>query len=190
MSNETIQIIGGIFGCSAYLIGIYYIINENQNQSFASYLLWAILDGLLLYHSSQNPEGANLPIMVGFTIGSTITAIVLIIRRQFSWGGLETFVAFLIVCCWYIRLNYDHDTATTATVIALMLAGVPQLRHTILKPWEVPTLVWAVFTIGSAISFFGKESWALDEWLFSGTSAIYCAIITVLSTRKMRNIVH
>lgn len=189
-NSEVMQIVGGAIGFIAYLVGMYYIIRKKKYPSFASYALWAILDGIMLYHAAQNPEGANLPIIAGFTIGSAFTAIVLLVKVEFSWEKTEWIVTFLIIVCLYVKYNYNHDTMTIATATALMLAGVPLLIDTYKKPNTVPTLVWGIFAVGSTIAFFGKTSWALDEWLFSGTSAIYCCIITILSLREPRKIVH
>lgn len=189
-NSEIIQIVGGAIGFSAYLIGMYYIIRKNKYPSFASYALWAILDGIMLYHAAQNPEGANLPIIAGFTIGSAFTAIVLLAKGAFSWGKTEWIVTFLIIVCLYVKYNYSHNTMTIATATALMLAGVPLLIDTFKKPDSVPTSVWVLFAIGSIVAFMGKKSWALDECLFSGTSAIYTTVIVLLSMRKPRKIVH
>lgn len=189
-NSEIMQIVGGAIGFIAYLVGMYYIIRKEKYPSFASYALWASLDGLMLYHASQNPEGANLPIIAGFTTGSALTAIILLIKKQWSWGPMEWFVSFLIVICLYVKYNYEHNTTTIATATALMLAGVPLLIDTIKRPNAVPTLVWLIFAIGSTVAFFGKTSWELDQWLFSGTSMIYTSIITILSMRKPRKIVH
>lgn len=189
-NSEIIQIVGGAIGFSAYLVGIYYIIRQQKYPSFASYALWATLDGIMLYHAAQNPEGANLPIIAGFTIGSAVTAIILLAKGKFSWGKTEWIVTFLIIVCLYVKYNYSHNTMTIATATALMLAGIPLLLDTWKKPDTVPTRVWGIFAVGSIIAFFGKTSWALDEWLFSGTSAIYTTVIVLLSRREPRKIVH
>ena len=178
---KIIKVLTVITAALPYIILAFGILGGNTGQSFATWLLWLILD-LILWKSVRDQGGEELLIKV-FCAGTFVTTIILIATGHFSWGYFETFVSGLVVICIIIFSIAGPYYGTIAGAIALTIAGIPQVYETILDPKSCPTLVYLLFATSSFLSSICARAWTVKDRLFSMSSMIYCLIVTLLSLR-------
>lgn len=106
-----------------YLNIAYGIQYKNNQNNFATYILWLAFDGLALYNTYQNHE--NLVLTFTFIIGTALVALVLALKKSFTWTWVETLITILVIVCMCITQVSSPKIALNATAIGLGIAGLP-----------------------------------------------------------------
>ncbi len=169
-------------GLVPYLLLIIGIIKGKVKQSFATWILWLTLDGIML--RSIIVQDGNPVLFSIFTIGTLVVTIFLIVYKQFSWGKFESFVAGLVFICIIAYLVGGPYLSTIATAIALDVAGIPQIIDTYKDPKSTSTKAYILFTLSSGLSLVGLHEWSVQNWLPATNAMIYCLLVTLLSIRR------
>ncbi|PZR05675.1 MAG: hypothetical protein DI539_24820, partial [Flavobacterium psychrophilum] len=86
--QETLQLGAGAIGILAYIILVVGIFKTGMEQSFAAFLLWALLD-LIATITSVLQQG-NFWLPLSNVIGSAVITILLVVKKQVSWSRMET----------------------------------------------------------------------------------------------------
>jgi len=81
---EFLQILGGVIGLGAYAVLIVALFKSNTEQSFAAFLLWAMLD--LIATITTIIQDGNYWLALSNAIGSSVITLILIRKKQVSWS--------------------------------------------------------------------------------------------------------
>ena len=174
-----------ITGAIPYLLLIVGISKGTIKQSFATWMLWLILDVTVL--KGIIDQHGNALLFWIFASGTLLVTLFLIIKKQFSWGRFESFVGVLVMICILVYIKSGPYTATIATTIALDIAGIPQIIETYKRPKTTPTVSYLFFTISSVLSVYGANAYTVQDMLPQTNAAVFCFIITLLSIRKPKS---
>ena len=179
---EFLKILGGVVGLVSYAILIVALFKTKTEQSFAAFLLWAMLD--LIATITMIIQGGNFWLALSNVIGSTTIFIILIFKKQVSWSWVETMTAVLVAVCLVVWATAGERAGIIASSLAVVMASIPQMVDTYKKPESTPTLAYFIFTIGNVISLIGGKGWTIEERFYPACSIFLCVVIVVLSLRK------
>jgi hypothetical protein len=179
---EYLQPLSGALAILAYILLIVALLRTTTEQSFAAFLLWALLDGIatvtiILQHGNYWLALAN-------TIGATIITLLLVYKKQVSWLWVESTTALLVVICLVIWYTAGEQAGIIASSLAVVMASIPQMVDTYRKPEATPRVVYLVFLIANIIAFISGTAWTIEERFYAGCSVFLCSVIVVFSLRR------
>lgn len=177
-----LQLAGGVISFVAYALLIIALTRKAVEQSFAAFLLWAMLD--LIATITTIIEGGNYWLALSNAIGSTVITVLLIRKKQISWTWVESMTAALVVICLVIWYTTGEQAGIIASSLAVVAASIPQMVDTFKKPEATPTRAYLVFLIANIISFAGGESWTVEERFYQGCGIFLCVVIAGFSMRR------
>jgi hypothetical protein len=179
---EHLALLGGIIALGNSYPLISGILKGRIKQSFATWFLWFVLDGITL--ASIYFQQGNIWLPLAYTIGSSLTTIALLYKKQFTWGKFETFICCLVVLCLLSWFWGGIKIASIASTAAVIIAGLPLLLDIIKKPQLGSPVIWIVFSLASILSFLGGKAWTLQERLYPAAVSVFCLLIVAASLRK------
>ena len=159
----------------AYIILIVDILKNNGiSQNFFTWILWAILDGILLI-TIYEEEGADLPIVAGCVLGSFFVAIFLLFVKKIKWTKNESWILLLVITTVSIWLwSGSNVVGIISAVASEMLAGIPLMKASWKTPGSQLTLASYIFFIISYIlSIYNSPDWQIENVLFPVAFLIY-----------------
>ena len=166
-----------------YILLIKGLLKEKMEQSFATWLLWMLLDGIATL--SIIFQHGNWALVTLYTMGGLTVSCILLYKKQFSWTWFETMVASLVAIClvvWYFSGSW---MATIASTTAMAISSVPQF----LESWRNPAkagkpIVWGGYTLANILAFFGGKDWSIEERFYPGVCIVLCTVLTILALRR------
>jgi hypothetical protein len=176
------QLLAGIIGFIAYIPLILAIVKNKASQSFAAFLLWALLDTIATVTTFL--EHGNFWLPFSNVVGASTVTVLLAAKRQVSWSWVETMTAILVVICLAIWYFTGEQAGIIASSLAVVMASIPQMVETYRKPESTPTFAYSIFFTANTVSFFGGESWTIEERFYAACSMFLCLAIIVLSRRR------
>ena len=81
---KLLELLTTITGLLPYALLIQGILKGTVKQSFATWILWLALDVIMVY-GTISQKGNPLLYSV-FTLGTCIVTILLIVKKQYTWG--------------------------------------------------------------------------------------------------------
>jgi hypothetical protein len=150
-------------------------------QSFATWLLWALLDAILA--ASIIRQHGNYLIVVGFTVGDGVMAAALLWKHRVIWGRFETAVLALVLGCLVVWNISGPRGVTIAGTVAICVAGLPGLVALWKNPDRRLATIWALYALANAVSFFGGTAMTLEERFAPGVFAIFALALAVAGLR-------
>lgn len=184
---NTLALIGAFVALVAYVPIIKNIQKSKESFSFASFLLWACLDAITAITIFLENGLWVLP--AAFVLGSVIIAIMLYRLKQRVWGGFENFITVLVIICLIIWWYSGNTAGTIISVIAVFLAGFPQIKECWKNPDSRTVHIWALFTLGNILTFFAGEGWSYEDFiqdrLCAAVNGLGALILLVLSGRRI-----
>lgn len=181
-------------GLCAYIpIGVFIIQDKRKGRndySFASFMLWAFLDGIATGAYYLQKGDYILPAL--FTLGSTGISIFLLILKQKEWGKFENFILVLVVICVAVWLTSGPYVAAISSTIAVGVAGIPQLISVISKPQRKAAIIWILFTFANLFFYFSKPGNDLDSFVLNRfyplVNGTFSFVLIFLSLRQKRTL--
>ncbi|MXV15079.1 hypothetical protein [Hufsiella ginkgonis] len=182
--DHILQPLAGAIGLAAYTLLLIGILRSHVEQSFAAFLLWAMLDGIAAVATLI--EGGNFWLAFSNMLGSgTITAI-LVIKKQVSWSKIETATSVLVVICLVTWYAAGGQAGIIASSLAVFTASIPQMADTWKKPATTPVTPYLVFLAANLLSLFAGRSWTIEERFYPACSVALTVIIVAFAMRKKR----
>lgn len=171
-----------VTGLIPYVLLIKGIVQGTIKQSFATWLLWLLLDFIML--RGIIVQGGSPILYTVFTLGTFCVTALLIYKKQFEWGRFETFVTLLVIVCIVVYLLSGAYMATIATAAALSIAGIPQIVETYKSPESTSSTAYVLFSVSSILALFETSVWTVPDKLPQLNSGGYCLVVFLLSLRK------
>jgi hypothetical protein len=177
-----LQLIGGIVGVIVNIPLIISILLNKTKQSFITYALWSILDLIVAYSVYAQQGNFWLPFLYGLSAG--LVSIILVLKKQFSWGLFEWFILVLVIICLVVQYSFGEFWSMIASVASLSIASIPQIINTYKRPKDTPFLIYLGFSLAGLISLLGGKSFELKEILYPISALFICLLIAILSKRN------
>lgn len=177
-------VISGSVVAGFVYIGLCIQIWTGRNkQSFATWGLWALIDGITA--ASVIVQQGNYLLPLFFSIGSIATATSIILKtKNAGWSWFETMISILVVACLLVWYTSGPKMATIAGTTAVLIAGLPQTVEAWKKPWDSSFLVYSGFLVANILSTIGGKDWSIEERFYPGCCAILCLIVVAIISRK------
>jgi len=156
----------------------------NVKQNLATWILWSILDGIAA--GTLIIQHGNFLLPAAYTLGGATTVLcILISTKKTGWTWFESFITLLVIICLIVWASSGAKTATIASSLALVLAGVPQLIESYRKPWDTPVLIYIGYTTANILSVLGGKDWSVEERFYPSSASIYCLVVSIVALRKV-----
>jgi len=179
-----LQPISGVIGLVAYALLISALLKSKTRQSFAAFLLWAMLD--IIATITTIIEGGNYWLALSNAIGSSVITLLLVSKKQVSWTWVESMTACLVVGCLIVWFTTGEQAGIVASSVAVVIASIPQMVETFKKPEYTPILPYAVFLGANIVSLMGGKEWTIEERFYQCCSIFLCVVIVAFALRKRR----
>jgi uncharacterized protein with PQ loop repeat len=180
--TSMFQLVAGIVGIIAYIPLIIGIIKSKIEQSFAAFLLWAMIDTIASVTTIL--EKGNYWLPLANATGSSIIALLLAIKKQVSWTWVETMTTVLVVVCLLIWYAAGETAGIVSSSLAVVIASIPQMVATYKSPSTTPTGPYIIFLTANILSLLAGKSWTIEERFYAGCSVFLCAVIVLFSLRR------
>lgn len=182
LSADDLAGIAGIICVVAYIPLAVGITKSSVEQSFAAFILWAMLDTIATITTLL--EDGNFWLPFTYASGSTIIALLLVLKKQITWSRIETVTSILVVICLVIWFTAGERAGIIASSIAVVIASLPQMVDTFKKPQATPLVPYLIFLSANVLSFIAGRSWTIEERFYPGCAIFLCAVIVLLTRRK------
>lgn len=179
------QFLAGAIGISAYIPLTVGIITDRAKQSFAAFFLWGLIDAIAMV-SSILQEG-NYWLAASNVAGTFFITCLLLSKGQFEWSLTETVTSLLVLICLIIWYLAGNTGAIVASSLAVVVAGVPQMSHTLRHPKDTPIVVYMIWLCANTLSLWSAREWTIDEAFYAFCSLLVCAIIVAIALTRSRS---
>jgi hypothetical protein len=179
---EYLPPLSGGISILAYVLLIIALLRTKTEQSFAAFLLWALLDAIATITTIL--EHGNYWLALSNAIGSTAVTLLLIYKKQVSWSWIESMTALLVVICLIIWYAAGEQAGIIASSLAVVIASIPQMVDTYKKPETTPLGVYLVFLTANVVALIAGTTWTIEERFYACCGIILCSVIIVFSVRK------
>lgn len=175
---------GSLIAILAYFPLWNQIGKSKVEQNLLTHSLWAVLD--LVAAATIIVQDGNSLLLIVYFICSTITALFIVKSKgRMVWTRFESFVVSMTIASMIVWYSSGSKMATVASTIALIAAGIPQLVDAWKKPHIMPLLVFCAFLTANLLSTAGGADWSIKERFYPASSASYCFLLVVFSSRKL-----
>ncbi len=178
-----LQLLAGIIGISANVPLFLGIVHSRIEQSFAAFMLWALLDTIAAVTTIFQHGNYMLPL--GYSFTASAIAIALVVKKQLRWSYVETLTSFLVLICLAIWFFVGDEAGTIASSLAVIIAGIPQAVEIYKKPQSLPFWVYLAYLVAAILSFLGGKTWTVEERFYSGSVIFLTLGIILISFRKV-----
>ncbi len=180
--------IGSIIAISLYFPLIYGIMKGKIEQNFATWMLWVMLDAIVL--GSVVMQKGNFLLLVFYCIGGTLVCFSLFYMRMIRWTRFETFVLSLVVICLMVWSMVGSYWTTIVSTIAVFVSGAPQIKDSFKEPDRKTGFIYLGYFFANIFSFFATKSWTIQDKFYPGMCAILCSIISFVAFGKRKVVCH
>jgi hypothetical protein len=176
--HAMLKLAGGLVAMVIYVPMIVEIIRaRGAGQSFATWGLWAVLDGILTITLWQ--QHGNYLLSLGFALGGAALTVTLLVQGGWAWGKFETLIALMVLAGIAVWKFSGPRNATIAVTVAVCIAGIPGFVEMLRKPQPAAGKLWAGFTVANVLAFFGGTAMTVEERLVPVAFTALCGLMVV-----------
>ncbi len=180
--HDCLKIAGGVGALVLFIpMAVRILKDAGAGQSFATWLLWAMLDSILTI--SLFLQHGNFLLPFGFAAGGIALTILLLVKGHFAWGRLDSVILMLVLGCLVGWRMGGARMATVAATLGICVAGIPGLVELWRNPQRKVGNVWGWYVLANGLSFLGGTAMTLEERFAPGVFAGY-ALLMFAASRK------
>lgn len=180
--HDVLKLAGGIGALALFVPMTVEVIKDGgAGQSFATWLLWAMLDTILTV--SLFLQHGNFLLPLGFATGGIALTTVLLVKGRFAWGRLDSVILVLVLGCLVGWRLGGARTATVAATLGICLAGIPGLVELWRNPQRKVGNIWGWYVLANGLSFLGGTAMTVEERFAPGAFGAYSLLMFVASRR-------
>jgi len=153
---------------------------KTSPQSSASWLMWVILDAVLLGSTIAAKQPMWLPL--SYTLGAAAVTVTLFARGVWLWSWKETVCGVGALIAAYLWLNTGALAGIIAGLVAMTFAGMPIMIDMIKTPVRSTLPVWGWTVVACICTIIGSD-WTWEGTLVAAGGLSYNGIMSVLVLR-------
>ncbi|MCX6832757.1 MAG: hypothetical protein NT028_11630, partial [candidate division Zixibacteria bacterium] len=179
----TLSLVAGIIAILLYVPLCVQVLSGKVKQNFATWVLWATLDGIVA--ATIIFQGGSFLLPAAYSLGSAAVTLSILKSKNFKWTWFETMVACLVVACVVVWVVSGAKVATVASTLAVMIAGVPQSIEAYKKPHEQPFLIYVGFLVANSLATAGAKNWSIEERFYPASMTLLTIAVVLFIARKL-----
>lgn len=155
-------IVAGILSIAGYIPYILAIFRGETRPNRASWIIWAIVGGLLAFSYIETGDRHSIWLPLGYFIGPLITAVLSLRYGYMVWSRLDTIC--LVAACASVIPWMLSDTAILTLLINVFIdfmGAIPTLIKSYKEPETEDFLAWLIFFVANTIQLFAIQYWNL-----------------------------
>ena len=181
--REVLSIAGGLGALALFVpMAVSIIRDAGAGQSCATWLLWAALDSILA--ASIIRQHGNYLLPLGFAAGSLALTVLLLTRKRFTWGRMDTATLILVLGCLGGWQWGGARTTTIAATLAICLAGIPGLVELWRNPQRRVAGIWGWYVLANGLAFLGGTAMTIEERFAPGVFAGFSLLMFAAGRRR------
>ncbi len=143
----------------------------------ATWVMWVVLDSLLLATTIANNEPGYLP--GAWVLGSTSVAIALFVRGKWIWSYKETICAIGAIISAYIWFRYGALIGLMGSITAMNIAGIPNFIDLWRNPIKDTWPVWGFSALSCLLTLIGSD-WSLGGIINAVNGIFFNTILLII----------
>jgi hypothetical protein len=162
------------------------IVSSTTRPSIVSWFGWAFLFAIDTVAQASKGFDWSLTVPLIGTISTAIIAVVALRLGRAVWTRTDRFsiaLGILAIALWAI--TQEPLTALVLSIIADLAITLPTIVKTYQDSTSEPPLLWALYTIASALTIVATTNLTVYNLLVPLYSVFISAIITALALRKL-----
>lgn len=176
--NAIFTYIGGLVAVAVLLWYAYSVWSRKVMPSTpASWLMWTILDILLLGTTLANHKPGWLP--GAWTLGASAVTMALFVRGKWSWSYKETICAIGAGVCAVVWLKFGALLGLVAGIAAMNTAGIPNFIDLWRNPIRGTWPVWGFTVLACLFTLLGSD-WSFGGVILAASSIAYNGSIMLI----------
>ncbi|HEY4518000.1 MAG TPA: hypothetical protein VJG48_00055 [Candidatus Paceibacterota bacterium] len=183
MKRKSLATVGGVLASLTILGFGLSLFSSNVEQNVVTWIMWAILDVLVLSSSLAAGSKGSWLLPAGYTAGATLTALVLVRKGVWAWGDVESLCAIGVAVSVLIWRAVGPKWAIVALTVAMTIAGIPEAYHEYVSPQPASWWLWAIVAFSCALTALSTKEWTIKERFFPIASLIWNGMMTILVLR-------
>jgi len=180
--NKFLVWSSGVLALALYIPLLTGILHGEIKQSFATWILWVVLDGIAMV--SIILQDGNWLLLACYVSGGTIITISLVYTKQFKWTWFEWCTLGAVIFCLIVAKLSGARWATITSTLAVFFSGFPQFKDSWKEPHTKTALIYLGYVVANSLSFFGGKSWSIEERFYPGMMTLLCLTIMTAAFRK------
>ena len=181
--HVVLKTAGGVGALALFVPLALEILRGNGGQSFATWILWAMLDTTLAV--STMAQHGNFLLPLGFAVGGWVLTLLLVVKGRFAWGRLDSLILALVIGCLAGWKWGGAETAIILATLAICLAGIPGLMELWKQPQRAVGNIWAAYIVANGLAFFGGTAMTVPERFAPAMFASFSLLMFLASRRKI-----
>lgn len=177
-------IIGAYIVLVAHIPLYIAILRKTAKPNLATWSMWSVM--LVITLTSQIAAGKADPWgMLAATGGTIVATILLLIYGEKKWTKFDTRCFLLATAGMLVWVISGPAAAQIASLVSLMVAGVPTIKNAWDNPRNESKLTWGTFALGFALTVVAVSNWAnITDWIQPVTSTAFNLTVFVLTLRR------
>lgn len=158
----------------------------HSTQNFLTWILWAMLDGVVTI--TLYLQGGNFLLVGFYVVGSSVVAWFVYKAGGVSeWTWFESLIVALVIVCVIIRQLSGDYWASIAGTLAIITAGIPQLRDAYRTPEKMSFAAYVGFLFANGFSTLGGKEWSVPERFYPAMCTVYTLVfLGVIALRRRK----
>ena len=179
---------GGLLSFGAMVwFGVKVWRGKAEPTSMASWLMWVILDAVILGSTIATHKPCALAL--SYVAGASFVFIVHIKKGKWVWTYVETISAGGTAVSTILWFTLSPEAGVIAGIVAMTAAGMPMLLSFAKAPDRQAFWLFANVTIACAMTLIATWPWTIGGSLLSGGGLLYNGLVAYLATRDQRPLV-
>ena len=170
-----LEILAALCAVVAYVLIIRDMLRTEVSMNIATWVIWAILDGIAFYSAWTASD--RIPWMIGvFTMGAAIIAFLSLKNGTWRLGKTEWFCIGAVGIS-FLLWQFGPTWVLVASTLAMFIGGIPQLMDAYRDSLSQSKLNWGLFLMSNGLSLIGANQAIMGEWFYPLVGVAFNAIM-------------
>jgi len=174
-------VVAGLISMAAYLPYAYDVIRGAARPNRATWLIWAIVGGLLFASYSAAAGGAACWVPLSDTLGPALIAVLAV---RYGEGGMNWFDVACLTIAGFSVLGWvitgSPMISLSINLFLALLGALPTLWSVYREPSAEPVLVWCAFLMGNLLNLVAVEHWNWRSAAYPVYAVLAAGLVNVL----------
>jgi len=156
-----------------------------ESQNIATFTLWGTLD--FIFCASLWKAGVKKDSMFAGAYGIAAFLVIAAIYHNGNWtlGFEEKICAIGTLLALFGWWKSGTKASVICGALTMEIAGIPVIVDAALHPAAWTLVLWLPCAITGWILFSLAPNWKLESWVFSGTSAVFNTVVSLLVAQAL-----